>query len=140
MKAISPSWERVDIATIFFMSDSLQAKIPAISEVLRAVVIVSFFSVKFINRTLNRDIRYTPAVTKVEEWTRDETGVGAAIAAGSQAEKGTWALFVKAPLIIKYPVILLMWLFLFNIISLNITAMAVIMKQSPSRLVKIVTN
>jgi hypothetical protein len=30
----------------------------------------------------------------VEEWTRAETGVGAAIAAGSQAEKGTWALFV----------------------------------------------
>jgi len=36
-------------------------------------------------------------VTKVEEWTKEETGVGAAIAAGSQAEKGTCALLVIAP-------------------------------------------
>ena len=35
-------------------------------------------------------------MTNVEEWTRAETGVGAAIAAGSQAEKGIWALFVQA--------------------------------------------
>lgn len=44
--------------------------------------------------TLNRIRRKTPAVTRVEEWTRDETGVGAAIAAGSQEEKGIWALLV----------------------------------------------
>lgn len=42
-----------------------------------------------------RNIRYTPAVTKVDEWTKDDTGVGAAIAAGSHALKGNWALFVK---------------------------------------------
>lgn len=42
----------------------------------------------------------TPAVTKVEEWTRAETGVGAAIAAGSQAEKGICALLVIAATII----------------------------------------
>jgi hypothetical protein len=30
----------------------------------------------------------------VEEWTKAETGVGAAMAAGSQAEKGIWALLV----------------------------------------------
>ena len=36
-----------------------------------------------------------PAVTRVDEWTRALTGVGAAIAAGSQAEKGSWALLVK---------------------------------------------
>ena len=35
-----------------------------------------------------RTIKYTPAVTRVEEWTSAETGVGAAIAAGNQAEKG----------------------------------------------------
>lgn len=40
--------------------------------------------------------RYTPAVTKVEECTSAETGVGAAIAAGNQAEKGIWALLVIA--------------------------------------------
>lgn len=35
-------------------------------------------------------------MTKVEEWTREETGVGATIAMGSQGEKGKIALFVKA--------------------------------------------
>ena len=30
----------------------------------------------------------TPAVTRVDEWTKAETGVGAAIAAGSHLEKG----------------------------------------------------
>jgi len=33
-------------------------------------------------------------VTRVEEWTRAEIGVGAAIAIGSQGEKGKIALFV----------------------------------------------
>jgi hypothetical protein len=33
-------------------------------------------------------------VTKVEECTKDETGVGADIAAGNQAIKGNWALLV----------------------------------------------
>lgn len=45
-------------------------------------------------------IRKIPAVTKVEECTNAETGVGAAIAAGSHAEKGIWALFVKPAIII----------------------------------------
>lgn len=32
----------------------------------------------------------------MEEWTSAETGVGAAIAIGSQGEKGNWALLVMA--------------------------------------------
>lgn len=32
----------------------------------------------------------------MEECTKADTGVGAAMAAGSQAEKGIWALLVKA--------------------------------------------
>ena len=32
--------------------------------------------------------RYTPAVTRVDECTNADTGVGAAIAAGNHAEKG----------------------------------------------------
>ena len=32
----------------------------------------------------------------MDEWTKAETGVGAAIAAGSHLEKGTWALLVQA--------------------------------------------
>lgn len=47
-------------------------------------------------RILNRISRNTPAVTNVDEWTSADTGVGAAIAAGSQEEKGIWALFVQA--------------------------------------------
>jgi hypothetical protein len=43
---------------------------------------------------LRRIKRKTPAVTRVDEWTKDETGVGAAMAAGSQAENGIWALLV----------------------------------------------
>ena len=44
---------------------------------------------------------YPPAVTRVEEWTREDTGVGAAIAAGSQAENGIWALLVRLATKIK---------------------------------------
>ena len=40
-------------------------------------------------------------MTRVDEWTKADTGVGAAIAAGSQAEKGIWALLVIAARIIK---------------------------------------
>lgn len=36
----------------------------------------------------------TPAVTRVDECTRADTGVGAAIASGSHALKGSWALLV----------------------------------------------
>lgn len=43
-----------------------------------------------INRSRNK-----PAVTRVEECTKDETGVGADMAAGSQGEKGNCALLVK---------------------------------------------
>ena len=43
----------------------------------------------------------TPAVTKVDECTRADTGVGAAIAAGSHLENGIWALFVMAAPIIN---------------------------------------
>lgn len=41
----------------------------------------------------------TPATTKVEEWTKEEMGVGALIAANNQALKGNWALFTELPTI-----------------------------------------
>jgi hypothetical protein len=47
-------------------------------------------------------MRYRPAVTRVEECTREEIGVGAAIAAGSHGENGNNALLViKATTIMK---------------------------------------
>lgn len=45
------------------------------------------------NEEESRNIKNTPAVTNVDECTNAEIGVGAAIAIGSQAEKGNWALF-----------------------------------------------
>jgi hypothetical protein len=51
---------------------------------------------KLFKAGLKRINKYTPAVTKVEEWTEAETGVGAAIAAGNQEENGIWALLVIA--------------------------------------------
>ena len=44
-------------------------------------------------------MRKTPAVTSVEECTRADTGVGAAIAAGSHLENGIWALLVIAAIV-----------------------------------------
>lgn len=37
----------------------------------------------------------SPAVTKVDLWTREDTGVGALIAIGNQLLKGAWALLVN---------------------------------------------
>lgn len=45
--------------------------------------------------------RKTPAVTKVDECTNADTGVGAAIAAGSHLLKGIWALLVIPAIIIN---------------------------------------
>jgi len=93
---IIPNCDRVDIATIFFISFSLVAVSPAIMVVITAIAMIVFFT-KFIFKTLlNRFSNHTPAVTRVEEWTKDEVGVGAAMAAGNQAVKGTCALLVTA--------------------------------------------
>jgi len=46
---------------------------------------------------LKRIIKNKPAVTKVEECTKAEIGVGAAIAAGNQEEKGKIADLVIVP-------------------------------------------
>jgi len=56
---------------------------------------------KLYSKYENRIIRYKPAVTKVEEWTSAEMGVGAAIAMGNHGEKGYSALFVMKVRIIK---------------------------------------
>ena len=83
-------------ATTFFMSDSKSALAPASSIVATPTGSRRFITTVLGNKGENRHRRYTPAVTSVEEWTKEDTGVGAAMAAGSHAEKGTWALFVNA--------------------------------------------
>jgi hypothetical protein len=68
------------------------------------IIIKGLFTPKAISGVLNRISRYTPAVTRVDEWTKADTGVGAAMAAGSQAENGICALLVEAATVIKITV------------------------------------
>lgn len=85
---IIPSCLKVESAMIFFKSCSKLAPSPAINIVTDAISRSVFWVILSISLSLIRIRRYTPAVTSVEEWTRAETGVGAAIAAGNQAENG----------------------------------------------------
>jgi hypothetical protein len=81
---------------ILFKSVSILAPIPAINIVKIAIIINGLLIPQKFRGWWNRIIKYTPAVTRVDEWTKADTGVGAAIAAGSQAENGIWALLVHA--------------------------------------------
>lgn len=78
----------MDSAITFFKSVSKFATQPAISIVETPKMKAKINQPSFFIRGENRIIKKTPAVTRVEEWTKADTGVGAAIAAGSQAEKG----------------------------------------------------
>ena len=74
------------MATIFLKSNSQLANKPPKSIVNKEISIIK--PQTLINIKLNRINRKIPAVTKVEECTKEDTGVGAAIAAGSHAENG----------------------------------------------------
>jgi len=89
------------MATTFLKSPSRQATNPATNMVITPKIFNVSLNIIIENMKLNRISRYTPAVTRVDECTSDETGVGAAMAAGNQAEKGIWALFVIAARIRK---------------------------------------
>lgn len=81
---INPSCLSVDRAISFLKSNPLHALIPA-----RIVVIIPIINTRNDGLFwLYRIIRYTPAVTSVDECTNADTGVGAAIAAGNHAQKG----------------------------------------------------
>ena len=47
--------------------------------------------------SLRRATRYTPEVTMVAAWISAETGVGPAMASGSQVSSGSWALLPVQP-------------------------------------------
>lgn len=94
---------KVENAIIFLKSVSKNALIPAITIVINDIFNKNIEFLFTLNKKLKRIIKYTPAVTNVEEWTKEDTGVGAAIAAGSQAEKGICALLVIPAKIIKIP-------------------------------------
>lgn len=82
------------------MSHSNTADTPDINIVIRPTHISKVITLLLDKINSNRTNKYTPAVTKVDEWTKADTGVGAAIAAGNQAEKGIWALFVHVEMTI----------------------------------------
>ena len=83
----------VERAIIFFISVSITAAVLAIRVVKVAILNARKDGVII---ELKRIRINTPAVTKVEEWTREETGVGAAIAAGNQAQKWNLCTFSKS--------------------------------------------
>lgn len=86
---ITPNWLRVERAIIFLRSHSVMAAIPAINIVIDAAYRRVGWNIGAIFRKWKNRIRIkTPAVTRVEEWTKADTGVGAAMAAGSQLENG----------------------------------------------------
>ena len=89
-KTIKPSWERVEKATTFLSSFSKRAQTPPI------IIVAAPNVIKIKKRSiLNFSSSHTPAVTKVDEWTKELIGVGAAMAAGSQDENGNCALLEK---------------------------------------------
>lgn len=86
---------RVDRAIIFFISCS---QLAAMLE-YKAVIVdnnISIINIKLWGCEVIRNKINTPAVTKVDECTKAEIGVGAAIAIGNHAEKGNCALFEEA--------------------------------------------
>lgn len=94
---IVPNWLRVESAIIFFISHSAIAANPAMQAVSEAENRRINSRQGILFKTLKNRMRIKiPAVTRVDEWTRAETGVGAAIAAGSHLMNGNWALFVIA--------------------------------------------
>lgn len=89
----------VENAIIFFISLSIIAMILPTNIVITEIKNIHFLNFGLIDIGSIRIKRITPAVTKVEEWTKADTGVGAAIALGNQEEKGSWALFVNAAIV-----------------------------------------
>src|SRR3954453_14640909 len=71
------------------------AKIAVRHPVVATTVMAAGGSAK---RKLSRATMYTPAVTIVAAWMSAETGVGPAMASGSQTEGGIWALFPPEPM------------------------------------------
>lgn len=104
----------VDKAMIFFKSCSQLADILAYIAVDLEINSIIIIVEGWLNENI-RNIRNTPAVTKVDEWTKAEIGVGAAIAIGSQAENGNCALFEHAAIIKSDRVKVIYSIFIWNV-------------------------
>ncbi len=100
--------------------------------------------VELVTKLLKRYRMNVPPVTSVDEWTSVETGVGAAIAAGSHLEKGICALLVIAAT--KMPVHCKGECSVFIVLCrmsqspvFNVLAIAISKNVSPSRFTRIVS-
>jgi len=138
---INPKWLKVDKATTFFKSFSNSAINPAKIMVMMPLTnIIILIEGIFIKKLEKRITRNTPAVTSVDECTKEEIGVGAAMAAGSQFLKGNWALLVNLPKIRKNNKIVgTINIFSIKKLFLNRRAAKTIIRNpSPNRLVRAV--
>lgn len=135
---ISPKCLRVDKATTFFKSFSSKAinpaKIIVINPLTSIIILIEAIEEKNLE---NRITKNTPAVTRVEECTNEEIGVGAAIAAGNQLLNGNWALLVNLPKIKKISkTVGIKNIFSIKMLLLNNKdAKTIIKNPSPNRLV-----
>ena len=120
------------------MSALRLAMIKVSEEAMRSVGLKRFEGLREGKKRIRRN---TPAVTKVDEWTRADTGVGAAMAAGSQLEKGICALLVMAArIIVRVMGVVLGALVINQCPWLAVQPMASNSAASPMRLVRAVTR
>lgn len=125
----------VDKAMIFFISCSQFADILEYRVVALEIIISNNIILGWILFIIRININ-TPAVTKVDECTSAEIGVGAAIAIGNHAENGNWALLEHAAINRKINAIRenssFNWNFQFIDIIINLIDIRIII--SPTRL------
>src|SRR5690606_36880297 len=94
-----PSCETVEYASTFLMSVCTSPIVAATSAVSAPIPATEICETgASANGTLDRATRQTPAVTIVAAWISAETGVGPAIASGSQTYSGICALLPTAPM------------------------------------------
>src|SRR6185312_10152972 len=88
----------VEYARTFFMSHCFIAIVAAKSAVTAPTTATVMDAIGDIaKRNELRTMRYTPAVTIVAAWMSAETGVGPAMASGSQTYNGSCALLPVQP-------------------------------------------
>lgn len=140
---IKPNCLNVERAITFFMSISVIADNPAISIVREAIISrKELKNCNWFKKGKKRIKRKIPPVTSVDEWTKAETGVGASIAAGSQLEKGIWALLV-IPAMVKDIIMIEEYSFIQTLVMIQFPfcrsqAILTKIKTSPIRFVKAV--
>ena len=133
----------VEKAIIFFKSKLKKVASPAVDKVILEIVFIkNLISMNLFHFEIFV-IKYTPAVTKVEECTMAEIGVGALMAAGNQVDRGNWALLVILDIIKIIMDSFSIALEIMNSVEFKLVAVIIIptmIRMSPVRLKNIVIN